>query len=351
VRKALRRFRFKSDDTGTGRVRSPWGEPRMADELGRGIGRAQNSAVAPNSSSVSQVTADWSRADQRDEERKENSHELFHAARWATSVLLLASILVAVYAAGWEYSTRRYLKGFSDAIVPASGSPEQKVQAILNWMSQGPARQTSAMDTWGANRDPLDTLNYRSLLQVCGTATNAFINLADSAGVSARRILLLDAQRRAKHVDAEVLVNERWIVVDPTFRVVLEGADGTPLTRGQLTDPATFAAATRRIPHYNPSYSFESTVHVRLSRVPFLGHAVRQALDSMLPGWEDLSVVSLILERESLALVFAAMIAVLVLIIVRVWLRWYGERHLHVRMISIHQQLRRAFQAFLETPS
>jgi hypothetical protein len=49
---------------------------------------------------------------------------------------------------------------------------------------------------------------------VCGTATNAFINLADSGRLPARRILLLNSDQGAKHVDAEVLVKGRWIVLD-----------------------------------------------------------------------------------------------------------------------------------------
>ena len=39
-----------------------------------------------------------------------------------------------------------------------------------------------------------------------GSATNAFLNLANSAGLLARRLLLLNANQGAKHVDGEVLV-------------------------------------------------------------------------------------------------------------------------------------------------
>jgi hypothetical protein len=123
--------------------------------------------------------------------------------------------VAAVYATAWEYSTRRYLKGFSDAIIPAAASPEEKIQAILDWMAHGPARLRSGFVSSGQDRDPTDTLNYDSLLRVCGTATNAFINLAVSGGLPARRILLLNSDQGAKHVDAEVLVKGRWIVVDP----------------------------------------------------------------------------------------------------------------------------------------
>src|SRR5215469_16931195 len=80
----------------------------------------------------------------------------------------------------------------------------------------------------------LEGIFFQALLQVCGTATNAFENLAVSGGLAARRLLLLDSSSRTKHVDAEVLVNGRWIVVDPAFRVILRSPDGQTLTRDEL---------------------------------------------------------------------------------------------------------------------
>src|SRR5215469_9282827 len=54
--------------------------------------------------------------------------------RWRVRSLLL-SLFAVSYAIAWEYSTRRYLKGFSDAVIPAVASLEEKIQAILDWMS------------------------------------------------------------------------------------------------------------------------------------------------------------------------------------------------------------------------
>src|SRR5580658_7234151 len=68
-------------------------------------------------------------------------HAAFQVVWYVTNVLLLFSILVAASSVVWEYSTRRYLQGFSDAVVPASGTPEEKIEAILHWMSSGPARR------------------------------------------------------------------------------------------------------------------------------------------------------------------------------------------------------------------
>ncbi len=278
-------------------------------------------------------------------------HRLFYLTTHVVNLLLLLASFAAIYTTVWEYSTRRYLKGFSDAIIPSSASPEEKIQSILDWMSRGPSRLAAGFVVPVQDRDPTDTLNYRALLQVCGTATNAFINLANSSGLPARRVLLLDPSRKAKHVDAEVLVNGHWIVVDPAFRTVLRGADGNTLTREQLANPVVFAAATRNIPKYDPSYTFESTAHVRTARAGIIGTPVRKALHFFLPGWEGSAMISLIVERESLAAMIAAIMIALFLGFVRIVLRWYGEKYLQIHSVRIRQQLRRACQAFLSTAS
>ena len=52
--------------------------------------------------------------------------------------------------------------------------------------------------------------------------------------------------------------------MDPSFRVVMRGADGRALTREELADPATITVATRNLPGYNPSYTFDNVLHTRL---------------------------------------------------------------------------------------
>lgn len=97
---------------------------------------------------------------------------------YAVNVLLAVSLGAVLYSGAWEFSMQNYLKDFSDAVIPSSDTPEQKVEAILDWMAHGPARRSSAAPDALSARDPEETLNVRQLLQVCGTATNAFVNLA-----------------------------------------------------------------------------------------------------------------------------------------------------------------------------
>ncbi len=274
---------------------------------------------------------------------------LFRAIWYAGNVLLILALLLAGYSAVWEYSTRKYLKGFSDAIIPVSAPTLEKAEAILHWMSTGPARREAGPDPSSPDRDPTDTLNYAALLRVCGSATNAFINLSDSAGLAARRLLLLNSRRLTKHVVAEVLVDGRWIVVDPTFRTVFRGSDGDLLTREQLSDPAIFSTATRDIPGYDPNYTFDRTAHVRVARLAWLAPPILGVLNHLLPGWEGSTAVSLLMERESLATLVFALILIFLLGLVRIGLRWYGERRLGVRPVRVRQQIRRAFHAFFDT--
>ena len=304
--------------------------------------KSRTLTVVPSADpSVREGALDRARPDER-----ASRHTAFRVVWLVTNALLLVAILTAAYSAVWEFSTRRYVKGFSDAVVPASGTPEEKIEAILRWMSDGPARRESAPD--GSVRDPTETLNYASLLKVCGSATNAFINLADSAGLSSRRLLLLDSNRLTMHVVAEVFVNGRWIVVDPVFRTILRDSAGQTLTRKQLSDRSVFLAATNGIANYDPSYTYDRTVHVHMGRIGGLGHDLRLILNRIAPGWEDSVTASLLLERESLAMMVAAVLLLMILILLRIFLRWYGTHRLGIHQPQIRARILRACGAFFE---
>jgi hypothetical protein len=277
-------------------------------------------------------------------------HAIFRIAWWSVNLLLAASLVALLFAGGWEYSVRRYLKGFSDAIVPVMVSPEQKIEAILDWMRNGPSRASTTNPDALARRDPENTLNYQQLLQVCGTATNAFLNVAKSAGLEARRLLLLDPQRRAKHVVTEVLIDNRWIIVDPAYRVILRDAHGRSLTRQELRSPEVFSEVIRTIAGYPPEYDYGSVAHVRLARIPFIGTGLRKALDWIYPGWEEAANWSLIVERRSFGALFVSIVAAGFLLLLRTAFAWYADRKLHLPRVRLRVQLQRAGTAFFSGP-
>lgn len=277
-------------------------------------------------------------------------HGIFRMAWRSVNLLLAVSFLTLLFAAGWEYSVRRYLKGFSDAIIPATASPEQQVEAILEWMRAGPSRAATPNPAALAGRDPENTLNYRQLLQVCGTATNAFLNVVKSAGHDARRLLLLDPKRRAKHVVAEVLIDNRWIIVDPVYHVILRDAHGRSLTRQELRLPEVFFEATRAIPGYPPEYDYDSVAHVRMARIPWIGTQLRKAFDWVYPGWDEAVDWSLIVERRSFAVLFTSIVATVLLLMLRTAFAWYADRKLHATRLRLREQLLRAGAALFSGP-
>src|SRR5262249_17673206 len=183
-----------------------------------------------------------------------------------TSALLVFCLAGLIYSAGWEYSVRQYLNGFSDAIVPAAATPQQKVEAILHWMNSGPPRAVAVDPDALPQRDPEVTLNYKQLLSVCGTATNAFLNVARSSHLNVRRLLLLTPERQTKHVVAEVLLGNKWVIVDPTYRLMMRDKQGRLLTRKDLQNAELFAEATSAVPNYPGLYDYKNFAHVRLAR-------------------------------------------------------------------------------------
>jgi len=277
-------------------------------------------------------------------------HRVFRGVWWSANLLLLIAVLGMIYSSAWEFSVRRYLDGFSDAIVPDSEPAERQVEAILAWMRKGPPRLVAADPSALPARDPQTTLNYQQLLSVCGTATNAFLNLARSNGLSARRLLLLTPDRGTKHVVAEVLIDGRWVIVDPAFRLLMRDSKGRLLTRSDLRDPAIFAEATSVVSHYPREYTYEQVAHVRLARLPVLGFLLGRVLEAALPNWEERFDWTLLLERESFFVLSASAMAFLFFLLLRVLLGWYADHRLRIPRFQLRSRFLQAGTSFFRAP-
>ena len=271
-------------------------------------------------------------------------HPIVRVCWYGINILLIASFVAVLYGIGWEFSTRSYLRGFADAIIPSSDSPEQKAEAILAWIADGPARRTTSDPAALSLRDPVDTLNFQQLLQVCGTATNAFVNLAQSSGMNARRLLLLDKNRLSKHVVVEVLVGDRWIVVDPSYHTVFHLPDGRLVTRTDLQDPNIFRLVTQGIPNYPQIYTYESTVHIRLSRIPVVGGHLRTIFNFVWPSWKESINWTLLVERESFAMLCASIALFCFVLALRFLLGWYCSSRLGIAPVRLRDQIVRVGQ-------
>jgi hypothetical protein len=274
---------------------------------------------------------------------------LFRSVWWLSNVLLTVAFLATVYSGVWEFSTREYLKGFSDAIVPEAAEPRQKAEAILAWIRNGPPRLEAGTASLSP-RDPQNTLNYRQLLAVCGSATNAYLNLARSAGLNSRRLLLLSPNRTANHVVAEIELDGKWVVVDPAFRAFMKDSEGNLLTRKDLQNPELLRQATSGLPGYLPEYTYERPVHVRLSALPFHMGWLRELLDKTFPIWDDYVDWGLLLERRSFMYLFISVNVLIFFMIVRVFLGWFADHRLMIPRFHLRTNLLRATAVFFTTP-
>ena len=277
-------------------------------------------------------------------------HRTFRVIWWSSNLLLAVAFMAMLYSWHREYSVRWYLDGFSDAIVTNSLPAEQKVEAILSWMRAEPSRAIATNPDALAKRDPEMTLTYRQLLNVCGTATNAFLNLARSSDLRVRRLLLLSPDRNTKHVVAEVLIDRRWIIVDPTYRVIMKDAQGRYLTRSDLRNPAVFSEAISLIQNYPREYNYDQFAHVRLARLPLEALHLRRLLDSVYPGWDEAIDWSLLLERESFFYLVLSASATLFFLMLRALCAWYADRRLRIPRFHLRENAIRAGAAFFSAP-
>jgi transglutaminase superfamily protein len=279
-----------------------------------------------------------------------NARHLFRSVWWVSNALLILALVATGWSGVWEFSMRQYLKGFSDAILPEAASPQQKAEAILAWMQNGPPRLDAQHLQELSTRDPQDTLNYKQLLQICGSATNAFLNLTRSSGVESRRLLLLAPDMTADHVVAELNLDGRWVIVDPTYRTFMKDAHGNLLTRKDLQNPEIFRQATGSIPGYLPEYNYQRFAHVRVGALPFRGEQLRHVLDRVIPGWDEYLDWGLLLERRSFMYLFFSVFSLTALMLLRVFLGWLADHRLKIPRFHLRSNLGRATAAFFTTP-
>jgi hypothetical protein len=168
--------------------------------------------------------------------------------------------------------------------------------------------------------------------------------LRKSSGLQARRLLLLDENRTSKHVVVEVLIDGRWVIVDHSYRTLFRLPNGSFVTRGELQDPAVFKTTTQNIPNYPQSYTYERTVPVRMGRIPLIGRYMRIAINFIWPSWEESINWTLLVERESFAMLVTSIFLLSFAFAIRLFLGWYFSRRLGIPRVPLRDQIIRAGQ-------
>ena len=109
----------------------------------------------------------------------ESRHPVFPAAWWGSNLLLAVALIASVYSGVREFSARRYLIPYSDAMVQSFVLPQERVAALLDCMRAEPSREIAADPATMATRTRQTTPNYAQLVKV-------------------RRLRLLSSDGRAK---------------------------------------------------------------------------------------------------------------------------------------------------------
>jgi hypothetical protein len=112
-----------------------------------------------------------------------------------------------------------------------------------------------------------------------------------------------------------------------------------------LKDPAVYQAAMRVIPNYPSSYTYERTVHVRLARIPWIGPRLRKIFDLVWPPWEESVNWTLLVERESFAMLVASLFLFCFALAARLLLDWYFGSRLQIPRRRLRDQILRAGHA------
>ncbi len=142
----------------------------------------------------------------------------------------------------------------------------------------------------------------------------------------------------------------RWIVVDPSFRVMPRDASGHLLTKEQLADPDTFRAATAGIPNYDPNYAYTRTEHIHVATIPVVGGALQRILNSWLPDWDESILWTLLVERQSYAVLVIGLLLLMLGLLWRLALESYGRKILGVGRVRLRVQLKQGSLALLGHP-
>jgi hypothetical protein len=261
--------------------------------------------------------------------------------------VILFSLLLFCWGLARECYVRWFLDGFLTGVVPLEGTPQQKVEAVLDWMGHYPGRRASEPPAPSDSyRDPVADLGHAELLGSCGTSATVLLAAADRLGMKSRRLLLVDENYHNVHVATELLIDGRWVVADAYYRTFLKDPRGRLLSKEELRIPQVFREATSSIPGYEPAYKYDRVVHINAGRVPVLGGYLRRALDSLRPGWDESPVLSQMASRSSLAQVVLSSLLLIFSLGVRLLLNWYGAARLGIVHVRLRDRLLRALSGF-----
>ena len=278
------------------------------------------------------------------------NHPIIRACWFVVNILLLVSLVAVIYGVGWEFSTRSYLKGFSDAIIPASDNPEQKIEAILQWMAHGPVRRSSS--------DPGGTRGAQSGRNAQLSTTSGSLRHRDErvreSGAEhwpARATASPAGSERAQQTRGRGSLDRRPMGrCRPLIPFYPPASRRTFSDAGGVERPRRFPGRDAIDSQLSASYTYESTVHVRLARIPWIGKHLRGIFNFIWPPWEEAINWTLLVERESFAMLVASIFLLCFALAARLLLGWYCRTKLGIARERLRDQILRAGHMMVGTP-
>jgi hypothetical protein len=179
----------------------------------------------------------------------------------------------------------RYFDSVIRSVAPASWSPEARVLAVFDLVSDWQYFEARRIDSpfyrWLAeveHSSPLH-LSARSTLTAgadqigpCGSLTRSMLVLLRRTGIPVRKAILYDRTGVGVHTVAEVWLDGEWRVFDPTYAWYWRRGDGTIATVADLAaDSDLFATiAWWRSNYPLDRYTYADVHHLRWEKLPGL---------------------------------------------------------------------------------
>jgi hypothetical protein len=205
--------------------------------------------------------------------------------------LLLSLLAISSLLCLWQLALFAVDSSFVDGICAVVARPdlpaEQRTLQLFRWVNtyDDDAMPSSAATPPRGLLTPRAMIEHRAYFRAnCGSKAWLLAILARHAGLQARELRLCDAHHLARHVVCEILVGNRWVVLDPTVDLDFRRRDGQLATADELRDPVLLAINARRAEYYDRQlWQFTHAERLHFEKVPLVGGLLRR-LASRLTG-------------------------------------------------------------------
>lgn len=219
---------------------------------------------------------------------------------WGRVALLLVLAGHAVWYAKEAAEEQRVIRTELLPRIPADIGARARIEATNRLAFELPPHR--GVDTDYGLRHPLMKLLRPSALQVfehgghCAKRARLLVVLLEEQGIPARKLflynergleLLHDPPRAWVHVAVEAQLDDRWVVVDPLFGIVMQRADGRAATVAELqADPGLVRANRLRADERYDVWEDSLYTYADVRRFPwFMIPVVGEKKYDLLAGW------------------------------------------------------------------